>query len=200
MAIKIDIHTIKNAQGQGEDRDFVKVLPQPTRTPEELEQEIQHNCTLTAADIRAMLTSLRDIVARDLAERGAFHIPEIGYLSLQVVNNYPKDADMAKLKGNHVGVRNVLFMPEASLLTKVRHDACFQRLKGTTQSRQWAEEDLRDAVMSYLDSHQYITVSTLRQEFQLSDYMARQCLRRLVDDGLLARQGARNSYFYMQNC
>lgn len=199
MAIKIDIHTIKNAAGKGEDLDFVKVLPQPTRTPEELEQEIQHSCTLTASDIRAVLTSLRDIAARDMAERGAFHIPEIGYLSLQVASKYPKDAEMAKLKGNHVGVRNLLFRPEASLLNKVRHDARFQRLKGTTQSRQWPEEELRDAVMDYLGKHPYITVSILRQEFQLSDYIARQCLHQLTDDGQLIRQGARNSYFYMLN-
>lgn len=200
MAIKIDIHTIKNAEGQGENRDYVKVLPQPVRTPQELEQEIQHSCTLTPSDIRAVLTSLRDIVARDLAERGAFHIPEIGYLSLQVTNSYPKDADMSKLKGNYVGVRNVLFRPEASLLRQVRHDARFQRLKGTTKSRQWTEAELRKAITNYLGSHPYITVRILRQELQLSDYLARQCLRRLVDDGLLTCQGSRNSYFYVKSC
>ena len=70
MAIKIDIHSIANANGTGTPQPFVKMIPEPARTAEELEEEIQRNCTLTRSDVRAVLTALHDIVGRDLAERG----------------------------------------------------------------------------------------------------------------------------------
>ena len=47
MAIRIDIHSIKNVDRTGTERPYVKLIPQPARTAEKLEEDIQQSCTLT---------------------------------------------------------------------------------------------------------------------------------------------------------
>ena len=196
MAIRIDIHSIKNVDRTGTERPYVKLIPQPARTVEELEEDIQQSCTLTRSDIRAVLTALHAVIRRDLAEHGTFHLPEVGYLTLRLMNSSPEDTKTGKLKGNQVGVRTIRFRPEAKLLREVRRDARFQCLKGTTCSRQWTADDLREALTAYLHDHLFITARTMRTAFQLTEYSARQWLRRFVADGLLAREGARTSPVY----
>ena len=196
MAIKIDIHSIANANGTGTPQPFVKMIPEPARTAEELEEEIQRNCTLTRSDVRAVLTALHDIVGRDLAERGTFHLPQIGYLTLRLANSYPKDADIEKLKGNYVGVRGIRFRPEIALLKEVQGQARFERLKGTTRSKDWTEEALREALVAYLHDKAFITARQMQFEFGLTRYSAHRWLSQFTDEGLLSRQGARNSPFY----
>lgn len=199
MAIKIDIHSIENAQGSGTKQSFVRLIPQLARTAEEIEEYIQQSCTLTRSDIRAVLTSLREVISRDLAERGTFHLPQIGYLSLRLQNNYPKDADITKLKGNYVGVRYIRFRPEASLLHEVQHNARFSRLDGTTMSRQWTAGGLRTDLTAYLRTEHYITCRTMQERYRLTRYTATRWLRQFVDEGILQRQGPRNSPLYVLN-
>lgn len=197
MAIKIDIHSIENANGTGTAQPYVKLIPQPARTAEELEEEIQDACTLTRSDIRAVLTALRAVIQRDLANRGAIHLPEIGYLTLRLQNRFPKDKDIQKLKGNYVGVRNILFRPEATLLRDVRRDARFKRLDGTTQSRQWTADALRDDLTAYLRTDRFITCRTMQERYHLTRYTATRWLQQFIDDGLLLKQGSRNSPLYV---
>lgn len=182
MAIKIDIHSIENAQGSGTKQSFVRLIPQPARTAEELEEAIQQSCTLTRSDIRAVLTSLRDVIGHDLAERGTFHLPQIGYLTLRLANNYPKDADITKLKGNYVGVRGIRFRPEEKLLQEVRHAARFSRLDGTTVSRQWTADALRADLTAYLRTARFVTCRTLQQRYHLTRYTAARWLRQFTAD------------------
>ena len=46
MAIKYEIQKLKNAQGKGDERRFVRIYEQEPMTADELQTQIQDNCSL----------------------------------------------------------------------------------------------------------------------------------------------------------
>ena len=55
MAIKYEIQKLKNAQGKGDERRFVRIYEQEPMTADELQTQIQDNCSLTKSDVAATL-------------------------------------------------------------------------------------------------------------------------------------------------
>ena len=45
MELKYDIYTIKNSQGSGEDRQYVRLVQHEPMTDKELEAHIQNRCS-----------------------------------------------------------------------------------------------------------------------------------------------------------
>lgn len=84
MRIKYDIYTIENSQGDGSHRQFVRIQQPGAMTEEELCQEVHDRCTATAADVKAVMSAIREIAQRELSRGSRFYLPEIGYLSLSV--------------------------------------------------------------------------------------------------------------------
>ena len=50
MDLKYDIYTIKNSQGTGENRQYVRLVQHEPMTDKELEAAIQNRCSLTKGD------------------------------------------------------------------------------------------------------------------------------------------------------
>ncbi len=84
MRIKYDIYNIENSQGSGTSRQYVQIQRPSAMTEEELCEEVHDRCTATAADVKAVLSAIREIAQRELSRGSRFYIPEIGYLSLSV--------------------------------------------------------------------------------------------------------------------
>lgn len=200
MAIKFDIHSINNAAGEDKQQPFVKLLPEKALTAEEIAQRIERACTVTQSDIVAVLSALSRLAASELSEKGSFHLPAIGYFTLQAVA-HPTDAvPTEKLEGSHVGVRNIKFQPERTLLSKVKDQAKFARLKGTTQSMPYEEAELRQKITAYLTSGEGILTSkAMRLHFGLSSYMAAKWLAHFVSTGFLRKLGSKHAPVYVSS-
>lgn len=196
MKIKMDVHSITNAGGDGAELRYVKLLPTPIRSRDELKEAISHRCTLTGGDIEAVLSALRDAALTDLSQGGRFYLPEIGYLTVSAAVKLPKGMNIEKVKGNYVCVRNIRFRPERSLLVTVRRKARFQRMKGTTVSRRYAENEMEIALKAYLATHNFISRRDMQQEFSLTIYSARKWLNHFLDVGLIERIGLKKAPVY----
>lgn len=196
MAIKYEIHSIQNAQGNGEERKFVRLQEHEPMTSKEIELYIQQACTLTRGDVQAVMTTLHDLIVTELSHGARFYIPEVGYLSLAVTTELPEGRPMEKVTGNDIRLRNINFKPTAELLKEVTKNVRFERSRYTTKSKQYTEEQLWDKIVAYIREHSYICRRDLEFHFHLRQQTALKWLRHFTEKGLLVKKGALNAPIY----
>lgn len=199
MSIKYEIQSIKNALGKGEEHRFARIFEQEPMTANELESQIQANCSLTRGDIAATLKALRDCIVRELSTGSRFYLPEIGHFSLSVALDMSSEKPTDKARADYISVRNINFRPDASLLSEVKRKASFERSKFSTKSRQYTEEELVARLRQYFANHRCLTRRDLEREFGLRQSTALSWLRRLTEAGVLKKDGARTSPVYFLN-
>ena len=196
MSIKYELHTIKNADGNGTCRDYVHLFAAQPLGEREMEQQIEANCSLTEADLRATLVAIGRLMADELRSGRRFHIPEVGYFSLSAGLDIPAGRQARQVRANYISVRGIRFRPEAALIGAVRKGARFEKAEFSTKSRDYTEEDLWKATAAYIALNKCITRRDMEREFHLRETTARKWLRLFVERGLLRREGARNSPVY----
>ena len=198
MSIKIDVHTISNAQGEGVERIFPKVMRQSVLTEHELAREIEHTCTVTESDILAVLTALSSAAKRELSEKGCFYLPRIGYfaLSAHFDPDFKGTADDAK--GSDVTVCNINFRPESRFLRGVKEHVRFTRSKTTTVSRKYSEEEMEALLDNYFAEQEELTIRTMQRAFGLSNYMAKKWTALLLEKGYLRKVGSDKAPTYVK--
>ena len=102
MSIKYEIHGIKNAKGDGKEQKYVHLFAHEAQSDHALEDDIQANCSLTKADVRAAFSALRDHMVRALASGSRFHLPGVGYFSLSVGLDAPDDLPDDKMRADYI--------------------------------------------------------------------------------------------------
>ncbi len=194
MEIKFDIHTIKNADGKGNGHAYVQLEAGTPITDDELAGNIEASCSLTRADVKAVLAALRYHIRQELECGRRFHLPGIGYFSLSAGLSQPTDGK--RVTGNDVWLRGINFLPESSLTGEVRKGVNFTRSKRATSSIEYTEDELMKKLNEYHVDHRFITRQAMRDSFGLSGYMADKWLTRLVGQGKLKKEGNRHAPLY----
>lgn len=197
MAILYEVQNIKNAQGKGESRPFIRLHQDRAMTVDELASKLAASSTLTAADMKAVMSELCHYAIEELSSGRRFYLPEIGYLSLSAGHTPMKDKPNDKLTGNDIYVRNIDFRPEAKFLNEVRRKVSFEKSKHSTRSKQYSEDELWQQIEAYLTENQYITPSLLRSRFGLSKYTAAQWLAHFVATGQLIKRGTKRLLYFL---
>ena len=59
MDIRYDIHTLNNAEGAGKERKYVVLQQREPMTEEEMEKQIEENCSLTSSDVKAVFSEIK---------------------------------------------------------------------------------------------------------------------------------------------
>lgn len=199
MSIKYEIQSIKNSHGSGEERSFARIYESSPMTSDEIENYIQANCSLTKSDVRAALSALRELMADKLAEGARFRIPGIGSFSFAAGLELPDGVTADKARGNHIRVRNINFRPDIALFRDATRGVRFERADFTTKSREYAGEDLLQAIRTYLAGHDGITRRVLELHFGLRRSAAQRWLCHFTEVGALKRVGLKSSPVYFLN-
>jgi nucleoid DNA-binding protein len=197
MEVKFEIGTINNAEGKGNQRKFIRLQQEEPMTDDELASAIEHECTLSRADIKAVFEALRYHVAGSLSSGRRFHIPKLGYFSLAAAMNNP---EQKKITGRDIFLRGIHFQPEDGLLSDLRQDVSFTQAKYAAKSVIYLPDELWAKVSGYLSTHRYLTCRIMRSEFGLSERKAREWLATFVRQGRLTKEGTahRPLYFLTQ--
>lgn len=196
MAIKYEIHSIQNAQGNGEERKFVRLQDHEPMTPKQIEQHIEQACSLTRGDVKAVMTALHDLIVTELSHGARFHIPEVGYLSLAVTTELPEGRPMEKVRGDNIRLRNINFKPTQELLKEVSRNVHFERSRFSSKSKRYTEEELWNKIQAYLQENEYICRRDLEMDFHLRQQTALKWLKLFTEKGLLVKKGAFNAPVY----
>lgn len=196
MSIKYEIQSIKNSQGTGEERHFARIFEGIPMSAEQLESHIQTSCSLTKGDVEATLSALRENMIRELSQGNRFYIPTIGYFSLSVDLDMPKDRPVDKARADYISVRNIKFRPDASMLKKVKMNTRFERAKFSTKSKATTEEIMLKKIKEYLSTNCCINRRTMETLFGLRQNAALKWLKHFTEIGVLRKEGAVNSPVY----
>ena len=181
MEVKFEIGTINNAEGKGIARKYIRLQQEEPMTDDELASAIEHECTLSRADIKAVFEALRYHVTRSLSSGRRFHLPKLGYFSLaasltnpeEQLTNSKKQKQQRKITGRDISLRGINFQPEDSLMSDLRLNVNFTKAKYTGQSVAYLPDELWSKVSDYLSTHRYLTCRIMRSTFGLSARVAR---------------------------
>lgn len=196
MSIKYEIHSIKNSQGTGEERNFARIFEHEPMTAKQLKSQIQASCSLTEGDIEATLSALRDHMIYELSHGNRFYIPSIGYFSLSVDLNMPEDKPIEKVRGDYISVRNIKFRPDATMLQEVKNNVSFERATFSSKSNKYTEDVLLAKIREYLSTNHCINRRDMERLFGLRQSAALRWLKHFTEIGVLKKEGARNSPVY----
>lgn len=196
MAIKYEIQKLKNAQGKGDERRFVRIYEQEPMTADELQTQIQDNCSLTKSDVVATLKALSELMKQELASGRRFYLPDIGYFKLSVDLSMSENTLTDKIRADNISVRNIKFRPNSVMLRHVKTKARFERSCSATISRQYTEEELQTRLRAYLNTHACLTRRDLERDFGLRQGMALKWLRHFTETGILRKEGVRTAPVY----
>ncbi len=197
MAIKFDVHTLDNVFGTGKQMQVVSLWNQPAKSDRQLTDAIEKTCTLNRADVLAMFAVLRQFAVSELSDGNKFHVPGLGYFTLTAKVHDPDHLPYGKITGKDVRLHGIRFTPERKLMQEVAQGMRFERLKGTSASRRYTDEEMRSLLDEYFRENRYLTCRVMRIRFSLSDYMARKWLARLTAEGRLVKEGGdRNPVYF----
>lgn len=196
MELEYELKTIENAKGEGHGQRYVSLRQAEPLKAEQVEQEIESATTLTAADVRGVLTVLRGMIVRDLSQGRRVHLDGIGYLSLSAGLALSGDDDK-KITGKDVYLRGVNFRPEDRLVNAIRGKVSFRRGKRVSKSAAYTFDELCAKVEAYLSTHRFITVNAMREQFALSRRKASEGLAAMVASGRLVKEGTPRHPVYL---
>lgn len=199
MDLKYDIYSIKNAEGSGKTRQYVRLVQNDAMTADELKATIQQRCSLTKGDVAAVLSELHDIAVQELSMGRRFYVPELGYFSLSLALEMPEDNPDKKITGKEVRLRSINFRPETNMQKQIERNIHFYRSEYSSRSTIYQEEKLWKKLLEYFEKNRYITIKVMRIEFGLTRYMAQKWLNHFIDKNLLIKDGTPRSPIYFLN-
>lgn len=188
MAIKYEVYNIENAVGTGEKRKYVQLKTIKPKTIDELASQIAHSCSLTASDVKAVMSEIRQIAVEDLSSGVRFHLPELGFLSLAVGNPPTDKLPKGKITGKDIFLKNINFQPESSFLKDIQGKVKFEKSKYSSASASYSEEELWQHIEAYLKENKHITRRSMREQFGLSEHIAKLWLNKFVEEGRLVKE------------
>lgn len=167
------------------------VRPATYATPALIE-EISKRCTLTAADIKAVLQAASEAISGHLSEGDRVHLDGLGdfYVSLQCEPEEGK-----KITARHVRFGRVHFLAEVSLkqhLSGMRLRLNPHPLPRSGQS----EEERRGLLHQLLSEKALLALREYQQAASISGYAATRDVQAWQAEGWLGRRGSRNCYWY----
>lgn len=195
MSIKYNLFNITHP-GTGEEECVAKAVYGTTVSSEQLEREIQVRSSLTTSDVKGCLDALSTLLKEHLKEGKSVHLKGIGYMkvSLQCTRKMTKD----KPSGKYIKVRGVNFRPEKGMMNDLK-DCNIELAKGSRTSTLLTKEELISRLDTHFKSNSYLRRSELERIAGINKEMACKWLRQLTADGILRKEGPRNSPIYLWN-
>lgn len=198
MKIIYDVYTLQNVDQQGAKRTFVKLKNQAAVSGDSLAQNIEHSCTLTQSDVKAVFSAIHSYALQEMQSGRRFHIPGLGYFSLSVALAKSEKDVSEKIRGTDICLRGINFRPEKLLLGEMGENLQFVRSKTSSQSVKYSQEALWQKVENYLNQNKFITNRAMRVSFGLTQYSASKWLNLFVGQNLLVKSGTSHSPIYFK--
>jgi len=184
-----------------EDVGYYPVISHPQKlTGEDLCKLIQDQCTLTTADVKAVLAALASVMGDHLGMGIRVEVPELGYFNAGISSSKrianPRDKGIAPL----LRVDNVQFKPKAAFKRRLS-DVSFRRTRDHEEPSKPLDREGLENLLNDFSSKRTGKILTRRTFQMLTGYrktLANKTLNELVDCGLLVRLGQKNSPYYCQ--
>lgn len=195
MAIEYEFYRNPNSQGTNKKRYHARVVSGNRISSDQLAKEIQKESSLTIADVKAVLISLGDKLARHLGEGNKVHLEGIGYFQVNLQCKEEVRTTHA-VRSENVEFKSVSYRADNDLKKHLRKQK-IQRSKIKIHSMPMTDEEIDQSLTEYFSTHATLT----RLQFQLHATQvkstAHRILQKLVKEGKLKNVATKQNPVYM---
>ena len=175
-------------------RYHARVVPYGTVDTNKLAQRIHSRCTVTPADVKAVLSSLSDVVIEELKDGNRIHLEGLGYL--QITLECPPIQSTKEIRAELIRFKSVAFRSEAELRKRLRV-ARFERAPKNHSSGLVAGERLDALLAGYFATHDHITRIGFQTLYGFTRTTANRRLKELRETGKIDYLGAARASIYI---
>ena len=195
MSIEYDFYRNPNSQGTNKKRYHARVVSGDRISTDELAEEIQNECSLTKADVKAVLIALGDKLAKHLGEGNKVYLEGIGYFQVNLKCKEEVRSTHA-IRSENVEFKSVSYRADNELKKRLRNQKIQRSLK-KVHSIIMAEEEIDQALTEYFKTHETLTRHQFQTLCSQLKSTAHRILLKLVKDGKLRNVGTSHSPIYM---
>ncbi len=169
-----------------------RVVSSGTMTTDEIALRIHGNSTLTTGDVKAVLTSLSELIVSELSFGRRVHVEGLGYFHLTL--SCPPVKSPKEIRAESIRVKSIAFRPEIELKKNFKR-LPFQRVREKRHSCRYSEIEIDGLLTGHFMDNLYIT----RRQFQglcgMTTTTAFRRIKQLIADGKLQRSHAHRSLY-----
>lgn len=197
-SIVFDLRAIPHSEGE-ESMGYYPVVAQGrTFSSEALYEVIERRCTLTGADVKAVLAALADVLGEQLSQGVRVKVDELGTFAPKLACEYRITSLNDMQTARHLHIDNIDFRPKKTLLQKMS-DVTFRRTEVVgSEVAHLTDEEMKSLITDFFASGEKPAMD--RSDFaRMTGYRttrAKQALNKLTDEGFLIRNGKRNAPYY----
>lgn len=193
--ILFDFYTVPDSKNKNEKIFCVRPVVQRTITTDDLADRIEKECTLTRADVKAVLEALSNNIASCLANGERVHLPNLGYFNLKLKSDVKIDPD--KTKANHISYDTTNFTPDKGFNNQLG-DMTFRRCP-LQHGKRPAEEKVLEKLKQFFDSGKTMFARTyIEAAFGVSRSTAQRIIKDLLKSGKIINGNTKKNPVYIK--
>lgn len=195
MPVKYDLYQTPSPTGKNKKiKLHARVKTTETIGMKKLAKNIQSRCTLTEADIKGVLSAMKDSIIDVLKEGERVHIEGLGFF--QMTLQCPQVSSAQEIRAESISFKSIAFRPEKELKGEFV-DTHFVRAEVKNHSQDCSDTSIQMQLTEYFKEHDYITRSEFAKLCQLTTTTACRRIKILVQNGELQREGIYRSPIYV---
>ena len=195
MTIEYDFYRNPNSQGTNKKKYHARVVSGNRISTDELAKEIQNECSLTIADVKAVLIALGDKLAKHLGEGDKVHIEGIGHFQVNLRCKEEVRTTRAT-RSENIEFKSVSYRADNDLKKHLQKQK-IQRSQTKVHSIEMTEEEIDQKLSDYFKIHETLTRSQFEVLCTQVKSTAHRILQKLVKNGKLKNVSTKQHPVYM---
>ena len=164
-------------------------------TTREIREAIRRKCTVSPADVAAVITALNDELYENLSNGYAVHLEGIGYFSLSL--KCAPDINPKYIKDDDVQVRSIKFTPDKDLIDRFQSVYLERKVDEAHHSAKLDEEEVKQKLAEYFKTHSFLQRRDFERLTGFNSSKSTRVIRELVKDGVLKNAGTKYQPVYV---
>ncbi len=194
--IAYQLHVRNDLQGKSTKKNptmAVSIVSSEVVTTAQLAKDINHACSITEADVAAVLQAVGQRIGEALLDGNRVEIDHIGTFSLALTCKNKRKED--HITSKDIEVSRIVYSPCTELQRAMRHAVIVSG--GPTGNKQHTDAVIERRLTEFFATHHSIQRSEFESVCECSRYAALAKLKALVKEGKLQVIGKQNTRAYV---
>lgn len=172
----------------------VRICNRQTVDTDNIVKAISKQCTLTPADIHAVIVAFQDEIAFQLQQGKIVHLDGLCQFDISLKSRL--DESSGKENGSDIVLKSVNINPDKKLTERVRKNLCHRVKSRGKHSDSISEIDIISVLTEHFKKKSTITRAEFQNQCSITKYMACIHINRLISEGKLKNIGYRRHPIY----
>lgn len=172
----------------------VRICNRQTVDTDNIVKAISKQCTLTPADIHAVIVAFQDEIAFQLQQGKIVHLDGLCQFDISLKSRL--DESSGKENGPDIVLKSVNINPDKKLTERVRKSLCHRVKSRGKHSDSISEIDIIGVLTEHFKKKSTITRAEFQNQCSITKYMACIHINRLLSEGKLKNIGYRKHPIY----